>query len=29
MPHLSRVSSINLTMLAAESKKKKVGKLFD
>ncbi len=28
MPHLSRVSSINLTMLAAESKKKKVGWYF-
>lgn len=26
MPHLSRVSSINLTMLAAETKKKKPGK---
>lgn len=26
MPHLSRVSSINLTMLAAETKKKKPGR---
>lgn len=29
MPHLSRVSSINLTMLAAETKKKKPGKFCD